>query len=392
MSFRLGACLALFASLVLLALAASEQTVITKSSETIAIKNKLDTAQGKVSDLISRLDSVSDDATRAKNEIHSTLVEVWKIADMLGQDRCADVVEKSRAEKQKANAKINQLTEEVSMHLRDIEALKLAVVKLTDSSAALQTEINAERARRETLEAEARELRDKLHWANAVANETQKYEVVAERLQALFVVVNERTQLLKRLEGMISEAHMGFSDWRAEIESLTHIIRDAERDFAGGYQNAAVKALKRQAEELQRKLHDAVKSKQSLSMEKNSLQKSFDSLQSKFKAGASGLSFAKSGVDVTYRTGTSGGEGATWVGTLTLCILSVCTGAVLVFLLSNWQQNKELETPRGEKFGFTPTSSTTTPGFVRGSVSPLQYVNSANSKTPASRGSTPRRY
>ncbi|CAN8068073.1 unnamed protein product [Agarophyton chilense] len=387
----------LFAPLLLCSivlLTASGEQVITKSSETIAIKNKLDTAQGKVSDLISRLDSVSDDATRAKNEIHSTLVEVWKIADMLGQDRCGEVVEKFRAEKQKAQNKITELQEELNSHLKDTEALKLTVVKLQEANTGLQTEIKTERSRRDGLEIETRELRDKLHWANAVANETHKYELVAERLQSLHVVVNERTQLLKRIESMVSESHHGSAEWLGEIESLTNIIRDAERDFAGGYQNAAVQGLKRQSEELERRLREALKSKESLAVEKSTLQKSIDSLQTKMKRGASTFSFGKKDADVVYRpVPSSSNEGQTWVGTLTLCILSVCTGAVLVFLLSNWQQNKEIETPVGvDKYGFSPSSSATTPGFNRTSVSPLQYVNSANSKTPASIGSTPRRY
>ncbi|PXF42394.1 hypothetical protein BWQ96_07914 [Gracilariopsis chorda] len=361
----------------------------TKSSETIQIKNKLATAEGKVSDLISRLDSVSDDATRAKNEIHSTLIEVWKIVDMLGQDRCGDVVDKVRAAQQKAQSKIVELQEEIRGHLKETESLKLKLVQQEEATANLNTEIKAERSRREALEIETRELRDKLHWANAVSNETQKYELVAERLQNLLVVVSERTQLLRRIETMVGDAHSGFSNWKEEIESLTNIVRDAERDFAGGYKSAAISGLKRQSEDLERRLRDAQKGKDSLADERNSLRKSLELLQTKLN---SGMSTSKKNIEYVYKPPQSTEEGQSWVGTLTLCILSVCTGAVLVFLLSNWQQNKEMESPAQEKYGFTPSSSATTPGFQRTSASPLQFVNSGNSKTPTSRGSTPRRY
>lgn len=360
----------------------------TKSSETIQIKNKLATAEGKVSDLISRLDSVSDDATRAKNEIHSTLIEVWKIVDMLGQDRCGDVVDKVRAAQQKAQSKIVELQEEVRGHLKETEALKLKIVQQEEITANLNAEIKAERSRREALEIETRELRDKLHWANAVSNETQKYELVAERLQNLLVVVSERAHLLKRIETTVSDAHSGFSNWKEEIASLANIVRDAERDFAGGYKSAAIAGLKRQSEDLERRLRDAQKGKDSLADERNSLRKSLEHLQTKLN---SGLPTSKKNVEYVYKPAQKD-EGQTWVGTLTLCILSVCTGAVLVFLLTNWQQNKEMESPVQEKYGFTPSSSATTPGFQRTSASPLQFVNSGNSKTPTSRGSTPRRY
>lgn len=361
-----------------------------QSKETLSIRNKLATAEGRVSDLISRLDSVSDDATRAKSEIHNTLMEVWKVVDLLGRDRCGEVVDKVRLAQKKAENKFNEQQDEINAHLKTIEELKLQIAKNVDSLSSLRTEINAERTRREALETEGRELRDKLHWASAVSNETEKYELVAERLQNLLVVVTERTQLLNRILTMVSDSHIGFVEWRSEIESLTNVVRDAERDFSGGYQSAAVEGLRRQATELERQLKEAFKNREVLTDERNTLRRSIEALQN--RASSAGMMFTGGG-------GKDGGQkekifvrtdrGWGTMGVLTLCLMSLCTGAVGTFFLSSQRDDKvEVAEP---KHGFTPTTARTSPGFQGDANTPLQYVNSA-SKTPGSKGSTPRRY
>lgn len=363
---------------------------VVQSKETLTIKNKLAKAEGRVGDLISRLDSVQDDATRTKDEIHSTLLEVWKIVDMLGQDRCGEVVDKVRITQKKAENKVIELQEEVSVHLKDIEGLKLQHVQHGDSYKSLQKEITTERSRRELLEAETRELRDKLHWASAVSNETQAYEVVAERLQGLFVVVNERTQLLQRILTMVADSHSGFNDWRAEIDTLTKLVRDAERDFSGGYQSAAVEGMRKHSLDLEKRLKDALRVKESATYERNSLQKTIDGLQKKITN--SPFNFAKTRDRIIVQA--EGGTSA--IGVITLCVISLCTGAVAVFFLGLWQNNRDISADdTAEPYDFTPTASRTSPGFSQNSVgrSPLEYSNTGSaSKTPASRGSTPRRY
>lgn len=368
-------------------------TRVVQNSETITIKNKLANAEGKVSDLISRLDAVSGDATRAKNEIHSTLMEVWKIVDLLGQDRCGDVMDKVRIAQKKAETKVNELQEEISVHLKEIETLKLQLVKSGDSSASLQTEIKAERSRREALETEARELRDKLHWASAVTNETQKYEVVAERLQDLLVVVTERTKLLTRILTLVGDSQTGFSEWRSEIESLTTIVRDAERDFTSGFHSAAVEGLRRQTSDLERRLKEAQKGRDTLTDERNMLRRSIEALQGKLSSAGSLMGGSQKGQ--RERIIVRSEQGTSIIGVVTLCLISLCTGAIGVFLLSG--QSQDVRPPAGqaaaEKYGFTPTSSRTSPGFQQGAPSPLQYANPGSaSRTPGSRGSTPRRY
>lgn len=374
----------------LCATAVADIIKVVQTSETLSIKNKLANAEGKVSDLISRLDAVSGDATRAKNEIHSTLMEVWKIVDLLGRDRCGDVVDKVRVSQKKAEVRVTELQEETRVHLKDIEGLKLKLVKSGDSTTSLQTEIKAERSRRETLETEARELRDKLHWASAVTNETQKYELVAERLQDLLVVVTERTKLLTRVLTLVGDAQNGFSEWKGEIESLTSLVRDAERDFSGDYQNTAVQGLRRQTEDLERRLKEATKGRETMADERNMLRRSMETLQDKLSSAGSLMR----GKSQRERIIVQSDHGTSMLGVVTLCILSLCTGAVAVFLVSSQGRDVNVPPPQSaDKYGFTPTSSRTSPGFQSAAPSPMQYANpSSASRTPGSRGSTPRRY
>lgn len=56
------------------------------------VRVKLATAEERVKALASKLDAVSEDASRARLEIHSTLLEAWNIVDTLGRDRCGDAV------------------------------------------------------------------------------------------------------------------------------------------------------------------------------------------------------------------------------------------------------------------------------------------------------------
>ena len=375
----------IFAIVILYSNVTAETVKKVQTRETISIKNKLATAEGRVGDLISRLGSVSDDASRAKNEIHSTLQEVWNIVHLLGEERCGDAVEQVQSAKKKAELKVSELQEEVRINLKEIEILKLDVAKKGETSDSLRKELNSERSRRESIEQEASELRDKLHWANAVSNETQVYEQVAERLKNLLVIVEERTQLLNRIITMTSDAHSGFGDWRKEISSIAGVIGDAGRDFSGGYKNAAIEKLRRHNMDLERRLKDSMRGRESLADERVTLRKSIQALQSKVST------FGQSSRERIVIPST---EGTGIMGVITLCIASLLTGAIAVFLLSTWQQAKTSPAPVDPAFGFTPTptSNRTSPGFSQSAPSPLQYVNNSGSKTPGSRGSTPRRY
>lgn len=368
-----------------------------KEKETLAIKNKLATAEGRVSDLISRLDTVSNDASRAKSEIHNTLMEVWKVVDLLGRDQCGDVVDKVRVAQKSAESKVASLQDENRRQLKDIEHLKLHVAKKDDSLTSLQTELKAERARREGLEGEARELRDKLHWANIMSNESKTYELVAERLQNLLVVVSERTQLLNRISTMFNDAHQGSDEWQKEIQALTELVRDSERDFASGYQGAAVDGFKRQMKELETRLRNAEVTRDEMRVQRDDARSKLGKFDD--KSARRTLSQSAGFREPVVRRGERENS---WFGWLTFGVVSCGTGVVAATLLSLWTNRTDNpDNPIGADeqttFGFTPTSaradSRTPPATGAPSMSPLTYVNQGSaSRTPGSKNSTPRRY
>jgi len=70
----------------------SEESHVKSAMEAQNVRVKLSAAEERVKSLVSKLDAVSEDASRARLEIHSTLLEAWNIVDLLGKDRCGDAV------------------------------------------------------------------------------------------------------------------------------------------------------------------------------------------------------------------------------------------------------------------------------------------------------------
>lgn len=395
--FMMWCAVFLLVSLANVATAASAED-IDSSKETLAIKNKLATAEGRVSDLISRLDSVSDDASRAKSEIHNTLLEVWNVVDLLGKDQCGTVVEKVRVAQKKAESRVSQLEEEVRVHMKDIEDLKVRLGESADVISSLNKEIKAERTRREAVESEARDLRDKLHWAKTVSNETEKYEQVAERLQKLLVVVSERTILLNRISTMIFDAHEGFKDWQDEIKSLSVLVRKTERQFTGNYKSDAIDGLNRQIADLQLRLKNSLTSKHDVQRERDQLRTKLSGVEDKSSKRNIDYASGETLREPIIRQNDSKGS---WIGWITFIIMSVGTGIVGTVMFNYWNQRPETTVPAApaeQKFGFPSIS----PGQGGARVSPIQGApsmspltfgdNPSGQKTPGSKNSTPRRY
>lgn len=373
-----------------------------QTQETLKIKKKLATAEGRVTELISRLDSVSDDASRAKTDIHKTLQEVWAVVDLLGRDQCGAVVDKVRVAQKKAESRVTELEEEVRDHVKDLEKLKTSSSKQADSISSLQADLKAERARRQGIEREAAELRDRLEWASAVSNETNKYELVAERLATLLKTVTDRSATLEQAKTLLEQHHKGFDGWQKEIRDLSGVVRKAERDFTGGYSGAAADALRTQIADLDARLREAASQREAASRERDTLRKTVENIQGRSIGGSNGRR-----EHVVVRPS---GAPSSWIGWIGFGVVSFCTGALGIYLSGLWTREdpgrpEGVVDPQAEgapagtgKFGFSPSSaqgSRTSPGGQgMPSMSPLTYVNGAGSanRTPASRNSTPRRY
>eukprot|EP00172_Hildenbrandia_rubra_P000318 Plantae.Rhodophyta-Hildenbrandia_rubra.ctg11482.p1 GENE.Plantae.Rhodophyta-Hildenbrandia_rubra.ctg11482~~Plantae.Rhodophyta-Hildenbrandia_rubra.ctg11482.p1 ORF type:complete len:383 (-),score=95.15 Plantae.Rhodophyta-Hildenbrandia_rubra.ctg11482:709-1857(-) len=309
--------------------------VAVNSRDTATIKQKLKNAEQRVRDLATKLDTVSSDAGRAKQEIHSTLLEAWKVVELLGQDRCGEVGEKYRKAQLKAEGKVVELMEEVKANGKEIEGLKLELVRRDNLDSGLRTELDGERSRRQSLEAEVADLKDKLHWASAIGNDSRSYEVVAEKMDSLNVIMNQRINNLAKIQEMIVEEHKNYVEWKNEMSQVAQIVKDAERDFVQEARGAATESMKRYTENIERRLKEAVSSRDTLQTEMSRLRKS---VANKKIAAATGVR----GATEEFRRLVELRKYGDWkstnsIGFWTLVVVTFCCGMLLARYLSVWQ-------------------------------------------------------
>lgn len=368
------------------------------SREKEAIKSKLEGTEARVRDLLADLETFSSTASKAKAEIHSSLLETWKNVERLAMDRCGTELESIRISQRKAEAKAAELQDEARIAAQEMESFKLSLNRASNQEAQFKNELSTERTRRESIEAEVFELRDKLHWASASANETRSYDLVAERLEALLLVVTERSQMLQRAMQLVTDHHDGFEDWRSELATLGSLVRDANQGFARGsdVHSAASEALQRQVSDLQRRLKDSEKARSDAVAERNSARISFDKLRSSSKQ-----TTTVSGDRIIYHTR----DGYGVVGVISACVTTLLCGALLL-LFCGWGpsagaggaggtvggggggggQSPQYESVRKAN-GYTPDKPSS--GLRHAQTSPVTFVAGPGSGT---RQSTPRRY
>lgn len=363
------------------------------------IKSRLEGTEARVRSLLADLETFSSTATKAKAEIHTSLLETWTNVENLARDRCGTELETVRTTQRKAEARVADLQDELRQAAHETENLKLSISKSSNTETHFKTELGAERSRREAVEAEVHELRDKLHWASATANETQTYDLVAERLEALLLVVSERSQMLQRVLTMVSDHHAGYEDWRVELSTLGEMVRDANKGFSGGLESAASDAQARRVSDLERRLKDAQRSRDDAVAERNQLRNSYDKLRVTGGGSGSGSSggFSAQQNRIIYQTT----EGYGFLGMATAVIMTLLCGALMLVLCNfgtsgggGGGSGSEPGTPfaaasarRGSN-AFTPDRNSGTPSgnAFNPSTSPVTYPGSGQRQT------TPRRY
>lgn len=372
----------------------SEKTTVTTSAhtkrETDVIKSQLESAEGRVRELLADLETFSSHASKAKAEIHSSLLDTWKNVELLAQDRCGSELDSMRALLKKADTKKSELEEEIRTFSRVDEERKLQLAQSAASAASLQREVSAERARRESVEAEVHELRDKLQWATATANESRSYDIVADRLQSLLLVVTERGQLLQRILRMVTDHHSGYEDWRKELDTLAELLRDVNYKTAGNYKSAAADVLKRQVADLERRLKDSQKIRDDLVNEKSAMRSTLE----KVRASEIASSVSLSGGRVIYQHR----QGVSIVGVVTACVMTLLCGAAALLLCSCGERKTNSEIPertmdqmadRGAS-GYPTPEQKAMPSIINPpSTSPVTYTTGSGS---GRRNLTPRRY
>lgn len=107
-----------------------------------------------MSDIISRLDTVSNYRTSAMNEIHNRLMELWKVVDLRSPNQCGAVVGQVDVAGLSAEAGVTSSQDENRQLLKEIENFKWTIAKSEDTESSLVNEVKAELTNRDGLESD----------------------------------------------------------------------------------------------------------------------------------------------------------------------------------------------------------------------------------------------
>lgn len=377
-------------------------TTTTSDTETVTVKRgkggtlgsamNYKATEHRVTDLISKLDSVSGHAARAENELQATLRELWQIVDLLGKDRCGDVVERVRVLQRNMETRIEEQETELRSHRSSVIALESNLRARTAELESLQAELSSARESRTAVETELTEVRDKLSRINSKISREGSYKLVAARLEKILSLAVTRIETLERMIAMLNEDIRATNGWKKDFDAVSVSVRTLEQDFLGEGGAAETRARARIAQ-LEQELAIAASQRDEVARERSSMSASMERLQRRVEAGVA----AGGRREKIVVTESEGG----WGGMLILCFISLCTGGILVFVLSYWGTGGDAppgvpqRSPAGSpatKFGFSPAGSRS-PGFHHSKSSPMQYVHDSGGKgtTPRMQG-TPRMY
>lgn len=338
-----------------------------------------------MTDLISKLDSVSDHAQRAKNEIHSTLRELWQIVDLLGRDRCGDVVERVRVVQRKAESRVEEQDSELAKYRANVFDLTSQLSSRSEEVDSLGAQLIQVRNRAESSQKEVTMLTEKLKKLDTMRERDGSYKELSQRLVGLLRVATERLELLQRIIAMLSDDRASTSEWRSDIDAFAATLRTLEDSF-NSVSTGTEQKLRSKMESLQAELRVSKLAREQSERAASSMQATIDRLQRSSSSSAR-----------TQRIVVRDDEGGSWAGILALCVISMCSGAVAVYMLMNSNSGDApapsantapTGSPLDKYSNFSP--ATRSPGFTHSKTSPMTYVDSA-SKTPRGSG-TPRLY
>lgn len=374
----------------------STTTTSETETETVTVRRtakgkprNFQTAESRVTDLISKLDSVSDHAQRAKNEIHSTLRELWQIVDLLGRDRCGDVVERVRVVQRKAETRVEEQETELAKQRASIFDLTSQLRSHAEETDVVNKQLVEVRARAETAATEVSRLTEKLQRVDAMRDRDGSYKQLSERLVTMLKVATDRLELLQRIIAMLSDDRASTAEWRADIDAIAVSVRTIETSFSSTG-SGSEQRLRAQVDALSSELRSAIAARDDVTRNAASLEATVTRLQR--------VATTKTNSARTQRIVRDEDSGS-WTGVLALCVISMCTGAVCVYMFMGMAAGRTDGPPssaRGipgsspiDKYTYSPAGRS--PGFNHSKSSPMTYVQDSAGKTPRGSG-TPRLY
>mmetsp|Transcript_1475 Transcript_1475/g.2456 ORF Transcript_1475/g.2456 Transcript_1475/m.2456 type:complete len:441 (+) Transcript_1475:106-1428(+) len=230
-----------------------------------ALRGKLEVAEGRVRELVSKLESVSVDATRAKSEIHETLNEAWGLVDLLSKNRCGDAVEKVRIKQKEVESQLDAQQEIIQQ--RDKLLIKARKEREEVEQARLEVEklLPIYENEKATLKREILELRDKLAIISSVQNGSNIYSSLNPHFEAMAEKIDERAKLLSQVLSIANKIAHDNTEIAGGLSSLEQLVRDVDSQFQATLlalrsdnfdpiaikQSGGVSALERQLREAQ---------------------------------------------------------------------------------------------------------------------------------------------
>jgi len=289
--------------------------------EAQSVRVKLATAEERVKSLVSKLDAVSEDATRARMEIHSTLVEAWTIVDILGKDRCGDAVLQVRKKQQAAEARLAELEVEASREDQTAGEFEGIAKRLSIQTDDMKQKVQTERSKREQIESELDDVKQRLKYALTLTNRSDVLGSVQAHLKQISIKISERTEHLKQVLQILKVDLESQDSMETILGEVKTSILDQESEFSSSISSLNVD--KSQVADIDKKYTELKNKFNSITRDRQDAVKSIENMQKHITA------LKEAGKTVVKAAAPS--KSSLW-STLALILISIVFGALLVLL------------------------------------------------------------
>ncbi|KAA8491765.1 hypothetical protein FVE85_8247 [Porphyridium purpureum] len=388
--------------------------VVSNEKEAMQLRTKLEHAEGRVRELVSNLEVVSVDASRAKTEIHEMLHEAWSMVDMLSRDKCGDAVETVRIKQREIESALiesREMVEDRERVIAKLEKEKGAAAKVRKE---LEEKEDAWADERDKLMREIQLEREKVVVAHALFNASSIYQKLHPQFDEVATLVHSRFELLTKLRTMIGQLSGEHDELVGAFSSLETFVKDVDAEFKSKISGLKLSSLdqsavQKHAAALEARLHEALVERDAAMREVRQVYDSFNAAQ-----GAESHIIAPAFPSSSGSGGASGsGVSSSWSTGWTIFFTFIC-GAVMMALAGalffrppqpmahqyngtpNYGSGPTLmrglgsPSPQGPSGLMSPTrpSALQSPmpsksGFLHSNRSPMQYVQSRDA-TPGS--------
>ncbi|KAJ8903368.1 hypothetical protein NDN08_004476 [Rhodosorus marinus] len=356
----------------------SEESHVKSAMEAQNVRVKLSAAEERVKSLVSKLDAVSEDASRARLEIHSTLLEAWNIVDLLGKDRCGDAVLEVRKKQQSAEERASSLEVDIKKFREDASVFESQASKLKIELEGFRTSFDLERKKREEYEVELEGVKARLKHALSVTDHSESFSAVQTQMKQLAAKFEDRKELLLQILGYVKSDLELAESFDPILSDIKNMLIEHEESYS-----STIASIKLDPSQLAGALQKQKLLEQQLReahLDREQALKNLELMQDHVRS-----------IKVKpLRTVDSGGS---MLGTLSLMFVSLLFGMFLVFVFRIYggvdsvfkSEAQPLDEGLGSPVGSAVTGNAGSTPHPRGSLA----RSTPRSRGPSSAGSTP---